>query len=103
VEIWHDIEALPFLHKLYEISQTHVIVAERILDETYRHLSEVFDNHEEIQKLKNFDYADRLTDIILYEIKGATEQYGGDQDKLTILNRADSYLWSAMECLGVTR
>lgn len=103
VEIWHEIKALPFLHKLYEISQTQVIVTERILEETYRHLSEVFDNHEEIQKLKNVDYADRLTDIILYEIKGATEQYGGDQDKLIILKRADSYLWSAMECLGVTR
>ncbi|PKA70434.1 hypothetical protein ATI02_3339 [Pseudomonas baetica] len=103
VEIWHEIEALPFLHQLYELSQTHFIVSERILDETYRHLSEIFDSHEEIQKLKNFDYADRLTDVILYEIKGAIEQYGSDQDKLNILNRADSYLWSAMECLGVTR
>lgn len=103
VELRHQIEALPFLHELYEISQFHFVVTERILEETYIELAGVFSHHDEIEKLKDFDYADRLTDIILYEIKGAKEQYGNDPGKMNILNRADKCLWAAMEHLGVVR
>ena len=103
VELRHQIEALPFLHELYEISQFHFVVTERILEETYIELAGIFSHHDEIEKLKDFDYADRLTDIILYEIKGAKEQYGNNPDKMNILNRADNCLWAAMEHLGVVR
>lgn len=78
-------------------------MTERILEETYIELAGVFSHHDEIEKLKDFDYADRLTDIILYEIKGAKEQYGNDPGKMNILNRADKCLWAAMEHLGVVR
>ncbi|MQT66217.1 hypothetical protein GHO42_24445 [Pseudomonas sp. FSL R10-0056] len=102
-ELRHKIEALPFLFELYEISQFHFIVTERILEETYMTLVGIFSRHDEIENLKNFDYADRLTDIILYEIRGAKEQYEDDPDKMNILNRADYCLWAAMKHLGVVR
>ena len=103
VVIRHQIEALPSLHNIYELSQTHIIVTERVLEETFSTLAEVFGSHEEIEKLKDFHYSDRLTDIILYEIRSAKDHYGDDPAAMDILSRADSYLWIAMEHLGVVK
>lgn len=103
IEIWHEIEALPFLHKIYEVSQCSLIVAEGDLRETYVCLSEIFESSEKTQQLKNFDFADRLTDVILYEINGAKQRFSKDLDKINLLNFADRCLWSAMDYLKVTR
>lgn len=103
VELRYKIEAMPFLHEIYEISQMRFIATRRALEKTYLKLAEIFSRYDEIEKLKGFDYADKVTDIILQEIKEAKEQYVDDPDKINILNRADDCLWVAMEHLGVVR
>ena len=102
-EIRYTIEALPYLHEIYEASQRHFIVTERLLDETYRTLSELFSEQSEILKLKDFDYADRLTDIILNEIKNAKIKYKDNQDAIQFIEKVDNIHWQAMEKLGVTQ
>jgi len=102
-EIKYKTEALPYLHKVYDESQTHFIVTEIILEQTFLTLSKLFESHQEIEKLKDFDFAERLTDIILSEIKGAKVKYKDDAAALEILDRIGGYHWTAMEHLGVTR
>ena len=102
IELRFRIEALPYLHELYEISQIHFIVTERILEKTYFALATMLGNYCEIEKLADFDYADELTTIILREIETAKKQYADNPDEMRILNRADSCLWAAMNHLGVT-
>ncbi|MGY2290774.1 hypothetical protein ACW9H6_13165 [Pseudomonas sp. SDO528_S397] len=103
--IKNEIEALPYLHKIYDVSQTFfrsTVDAARVLEETFVALSILFSDHQEIEKLNDFNYSDRLTDIILYEIKAAKELYKEDPTSLAVLDRIDSYHWAAMEHLGVT-
>jgi hypothetical protein len=102
-EIRYTIEALPYLHEIYEASQQHFIDTERALDKTYRALAKLFAEQSEILKLKDFDYADSLTDIINLEIESAKIKYKDDKDVLDILEGIDSVHWKAMESLGVTR
>lgn len=102
-EIRYEIEALPRLHDLYEDSQQHFIVTERMLEETYRQLATIFGDYKEIEKLKNFDYADNVTDIINQEIQNEIVKYKDDPVASEILARADRHHWAAMELLGVTR
>lgn len=102
-EIRYEIKALPHLHDLYEDSQQHFVVTERMLEKTYRQLAIIFSDYKEIEKLKNFDYADDITNIILYELKGEILKYKDDAAASEILARADRHHWAAMELLGVTR
>lgn len=102
VEIRYTIEALPFLHQLYEDSQIHFVVTERLLNESYLALVELFSSHEEIAKLNDHDYADRLTDLFLYEINAAKTLYALESDQMAVLQRIDNTNWCAMESLGVT-
>ncbi|MNJ66304.1 hypothetical protein D3C77_623700 [compost metagenome] len=53
-------------------------------------------------KLNDHDYADRLTDIILYELNSAKKIYASEPDRMTILQRIENTNWCAMESLGVT-
>ncbi|SEE44752.1 hypothetical protein [Pseudomonas kilonensis] len=101
-EIRYEIEALPCLHDLYDDSQ-HFIVSERMLEETYRRLETIFADYKEVEKLKNYEYADNLTDIILHEIQGKLVKYKDDPGLTELLVRADRHLWAAMELLCVTR
>ena len=103
--IKNEIEALPYLHKVYKESQRFsrsAVDDKRVLEETFIALSMLFSDHQEIEKLNDFDYADQLTDIIHYEIKAAKELYNEDPTSLSVLERIDSDHWSAMEHLGVT-
>jgi len=102
IEIRYNIEAVPFFHQLYEDSQTHFVVTERLLEETYRVLSTLLSNTVEIEKLRDFEYADHLTDVIHYDIKAAKSLYESDPDAIAILDRIESTHWSAMESLGIT-
>ena len=104
--IKNEIEALPYLHKVYKESQRFsrsAVDDKRVLEETFIALSMLFSDHQEIEKLNDFDYADQLTDIIHYEIKAAKELYNEDPTSLSVLERIDSDHWSAMEHLGVIR
>ena len=103
--IKNQIDALPYLHKIYDVSENFfrgTVDSVRVLEETFAALSILFADYQEIEKLNDFDYADRLTDIIFYEIKEAKELYKDDPTPLAVLDRIDSYHWSAMEQLGVT-
>lgn len=102
IEIRYTTEALPFLHQLYEDSQIHFVVTERLLEESYIALVELFSSHDEMAKLNDHDYADRLTDIILYELNSAKKIYASEPDHMTILQRIENTNWCAMESLGVT-
>lgn len=102
-EIRYKIEALPHLHDLYEDSQQHIVVTERMLEETYRQLATIFADYKEIEKLKDFDYADHVTDIIHNELQREIVKYKDDPVASEMLARADRYHWAAMEQLGVTR
>ncbi|PBJ12924.1 hypothetical protein BSF43_18790 [Pseudomonas ogarae] len=101
-EIRYEIGALPHLHDLYEDSQQHFVVSERMLEETYRQLATIFADYKAIEKLNEFDYADSITDIFFREIKNEIERYKSDPAATEILARADRHLWAAMEHLGVT-
>jgi hypothetical protein len=100
--IRYEIEALPYLHKIYQGSETHLKSGERILEKTFIKLSILFADPKEIERLNDYDYANALTDIILYEIKEAQEKYKGDPAALALLDRIDGFHWAAMELLGVT-
>lgn len=102
IEIRYAIEALPFLHQLYEDSHIHFVVTERLLEESYIALVELFSSHDEMAKLNDHDYADRLTDIILYELNSAKKIYASEPDHMTILQRIENTNWCAMKSLGVT-
>ncbi|MGN2463820.1 hypothetical protein ACTAB1_01970 [Pseudomonas fragariae (ex Marin et al. 2024)] len=102
IEIKYENHAIPFLHQIYEESQTHFIVTERILEESYRVLCTLFSSPEDLAKLEDFDFADHLTDVIYHDINSAKMKYEADPNAVTILNRIESIHWSAMECLGVT-
>jgi hypothetical protein len=102
IEIKYTIEAIPFFHQIYEDSQIHFVVTERLLEEAYMVLCTLLSNTVELEKLRDFDYADHLTDVIHYDIKAAKELYESDPDATAILNRIESVHWSAMESLGIT-
>ncbi|WP_054905430.1 hypothetical protein [Pseudomonas sp. NBRC 111144] len=102
IEIRYTIAALPHFHKIYEASQQHFIVTERILEEAFVRLSTLFSDHSEIEKLKDFEYADHLTDVIHFEIKRRKEQYKSDPSAVAILEIIERDHWAAMEELGVT-
>ncbi|MQT24891.1 hypothetical protein GHN41_04570 [Pseudomonas helleri] len=101
IEIRHTIKALPFLHQLYEDSQICFVVTERLLEESYIALAELFSSHEEIEKLKDHDYAGRLMDLIIYEIGAAKEMYTLEPDQEAILKRIDVTSWMAKRSLGL--
>lgn len=102
IEIKYEIDAIPFLHQIYEMSQTHIIVTERILEESYRALCTLFSSPENLPNLKDFDFADHLTDVIFHDIKAAKLKNESNPDVIAILNQIENIHWSAMECLGVT-
>lgn len=102
-EIRYEVDALPILHELYEVSQQHLVVTERMLEETYQQLARIFSDYKEVEKLKEFDYADHVTDIIHNELQSEILKYKDDPVASEILARADRYHWAAMEKLGVTR
>lgn len=100
--IRYEIDALPYLHRIYHGSETQIKPGERILEETFTRLSILFADPKEVEKLVDFDYANTLTDMILHEIKEAQKQYKDDQTALALLSKIDDYHWKAMELLGVT-
>ncbi len=102
-EIKYEIEALPFLHELYEISQLRFSREENLFIETAIKLDEIFSSSEEMNRLKEFEYADRVTDIFHSEIKDAESKFADDPEKLQVIKRADKAHWAAMERLGVIR
>ena len=97
-----DIDALPYLHKIYQEGGTQLKSGVRVLEKTCIRLSILLADPDEIEKLNDYDYANALTDMILHEIKEAQEQYKDDPAALAFLSRVDGIHWTAMELLGVT-
>lgn len=102
IEIRYTIEAIPFFHQIYEDSQIQFLVTERLLEEAYMALSTLLSNPTDLEKLRDYDYADQLTDVIHHDIKAAKELYKSDPNATAILNRIEDIHWSAMESLGIT-
>ena len=101
VGIKFDIDALRYLHQLYEDSQICFVVTERLLEESYIALVELFSSHEEIEKLKDRNYAAGLMDLITHEIDEAKEMYIFDPVQEGILRRIYNTSEVAKASLGL--
>nr|WP_059391410.1 hypothetical protein [Pseudomonas toyotomiensis] len=103
VEVHYESEFLPLLHELYEISGYEFMLRDSILWATHANLSVVLSSYDEVKKLKEFDYADELTDKIMEDIKSASEKYKDNPEIKAYIDKADRCHWAAMESLGVLR